>query len=331
MTAQKELLILFTCGLLLASGLYVQKTRGEKSDGEVGVTAREVSATSTIFFTGDVMLSRDVARQMTLHDDFLFPFRLIASTTRAADLTIGNLEGPISDRGINQGSIYSFRDDPRVVAGLSFAGFDAMVLANNHIADWGRVALSDTVSILNNGGIRTIGAGRNEEEANNAFIVDIKGTKVAIVAYTNLYPNSFSAYGSTPGISHSSEEVMTTTVRGLRAKADVIVVAMHWGEEYETHSNAYQERIGRMLIDAGADLVVGTHPHVVQEIERYKNGWVAYSLGNFVFDQNFSDEVRNGIIVRLTIGDRHILAIDEIPISINSYYQPQIDIKKIPA
>ncbi len=328
--ARRSLFLFFVCGLLIA-GLYARHTEGERNKAGEAAEPEKIVATSTIYFTGDVMLSRDVARQMKLHNDFSFPFRLIASSTRGADLTIGNLEGPISDRGVNQGSIYSFRDDPRVVAGLSFAGFDAMVLANNHIADWGRVALSDTVSILNNGGIRTIGAGRNEEEANNAFIVDIKGTKVAIVAYTNLYPNSFSAYGSTPGISHSSEEVMTTTVRGLRAKADVIVVAMHWGEEYETHSNAYQERIGRMLIDAGADLVVGTHPHVVQEIERYKNGWIAYSLGNFVFDQNFSDEVRNGIIVRLTIGDRHNLAIDEIPISINSYYQPQIDIKKIPA
>ncbi len=330
MTARRSLLIFFGCGLLVA-GLYARHTEGEK--GRVGEAAKfeETAATSTIYFTGDIMLSRDVARQMKFHDDFSFPFRLIASSTRNANLTIGNLEGPISDKGINQGSIYSFRDDPRAAAGLSFAGFDAMVLANNHIFDWGRAALSDTVSILNSGGIRTIGAGRNEREANSAFVVDIKGTKVAIVAYTNLYPDSFFAHGDVPGISQSSEEAMAATVRELRTKADVIVVAMHWGEEYETHSNAYQERIGRMLIDAGADAVVGTHPHVVQEIERYKNGWIAYSLGNFVFDQNFSDEVRNGIILRLILGGGHLRSMDALPISINRYYQPQINIKKLPA
>ena len=315
------------CGLLVI-GLYARYTKGEMSEVP---ESEGVTATSTIYFTGDIMLSRDVARQMKLHNDFSFPFHLIASSTRNADLTVGNLEGPISDRGINQGSIYSFRDDPRVAAGLSFAGFDAMILANNHIVDWGRVALSDTVSILNSAGIRTIGAGRNEEEANAAFIADIKGTKVAIVAYTNLYPDSFDANGDIPGISHSSENAMAATLRELRTKADIIIVAMHWGEEYEAHSNAYQERIGRMLIDEGASLVVGTHPHVVQEVERYKAGWIAYSLGNFVFDQNFSDEVRNGIILRLTISDGRIRAIDEIPISINRYYQPQLDIKKLPA
>lgn len=319
------------CGLLLAFGLYAQKTEGERSGGEIGPMAKERHATSTILFTGDIMLSRDVARQMRLHDDFLFPFRLIASSTRAADLTIGNLEGPISERGVNQGSIYSFRDDPRTVAGLSFAGFDAMALANNHIFDWGRTALSDTVSILNDDGIRTMGAGRNEEEANAAFVSDVQGTKVAMVSYTDLYPDSFSAHGDVPGISESSEEAMVAAVRGLREKADVVVVAMHWGEEYEIHSNAHQKRIGRMLIDAGADLVVGTHPHVVQEVEHYKNGWIAYSLGNFVFDQNFSNEVKRGAMVRVVLSGGRIRAVDEIPIELNKDYQPQIDVKKIPA
>ena len=319
-------ILLFLCALLFVFGLRARKTEGERSN-----VSEEVHATSTILFTGDIMLSRDVARQMRLRDDFLFPFRLIASSTRAADLTIGNLEGPISDKGVNQGSIYSFRDDPRTVAGLSFAGFDALILANNHIFDWGRGALSDTVTLLRGAGIHTIGAGRNKEEANRAFIIDIKRTKVAIVAYTGLYPGSFIAHGDVPGISQASDESMVATVKDLRAKADVVVVAMHWGEEYETHPNANQKRIGRMLIDAGADVVVGTHPHVVQEVERYKNGWIAYSLGNFVFDQNFSNEVRRGAILRMVLDDGRVDAVDEIPIEMNEYYQPHIGVKKLPA
>ena len=330
MTVRRSLLIFFACGLLVV-GLYARHTEGEKGLISEVPKSEEIAATSTIYITGDIMLSRDVARQMKLHDDFSFPFRLIASSTRDADLTVGNLEGPISDKGVNQGSIYSFRDDPRAVAGLSFAGFDVMVLANNHIFDWGRAALSDTVSILNREGIRAIGAGRNEEEANSAFVADLKGTKIAIVAYTNLYPDSFFAHGNVPGISQSSEEAMAARITELRTKADIIVVAMHWGEEYEVRSNAYQERIGRMLIDAGANVVVGTHPHVVQEVERYKDGWIAYSLGNFVFDQNFSNEVERGAILRIVVSGGRVRTVDEIPIEMNKDYQPQIDVKKIPA
>ncbi|MEK7089479.1 MAG: CapA family protein, partial [Patescibacteria group bacterium] len=304
------------CGLFFVGFFGVALTYGEGTEPiESAMVARDT--TSTLLFVGDIMLSRDVDRQIKKHNDFTFPFWNIASTTRDADFVFGNLEGPVSDKGENQGSIYSFRDDPKTIEGLRFAGFDALSLANNHIFDWGRIALTDTVSRLNGVDIKTVGAGKNEAEANAPLIVNVKDTKIALLAFTNLYPESFWAKSDTAGISRFAENEIAEKIKELRKVADVVVVSMHWGEEYETRANAEQQRLGRVFIDAGTDIVVGHHPHVVQELEHYKNGWIAYSLGNFIFDQNFSDETRTGAMLEVKLKNKHIESVRERIITIN--------------
>ncbi len=290
----------------------------------------------TLLFAGDIMLSRGVANQIKKHQDVRWPFLKIATTTREADLTFGNLEGPISDRGENQGSIYSFRSSPEVIEGLSFAGFDVLSLANNHIWDWGKDALIDTITMLEHSGLKGVGAGENYQEANAPVIKEIGSTgssqvKVAFLAYTDLYPKSLEAHSTssgqaTPGISSFELEKAKTDIQQLKSLklADIIVVSFHWGEEYKTEANESQKRIARELIDAGADLIIGHHSHVVQEIEQYQNGWIAYSLGNFIFDQNFSKETVEGLMLEVVIKNKKISEVSPIKIKINSAFQPEV-------
>lgn len=278
-------------------------------------------------FTGDIMLARGVRRRIDrFGGDFRFPFLLIADELRQYDLTFGNLENPISARGRNVGSIYSFRADPRVIEGLKFGGFDIVSLANNHIWDWSRDALADTVSLLAEAGIESVGAGENEARANDFMVLRLgeDGLTVAFLAYTTLYPRGLEAWGETPGVSHNDIDAMRTAIARARSAADLIVVSMHWGVEYKTSAGLEQRNLGRALIDAGADLVVGHHPHVAQELERYGAGWIAYSLGNFVFDQNFSKDTMRGKVLEVSVQGGKITEARLRDVFLNSNFQPAL-------
>jgi len=275
-----------------------------------------------LLFVGDIMLSRNIGEIITRTSPE-FPFEKIAAVTNAADITIGNLEGPISNRGMNQGSEYSFRADPDVAAGLKFAGFDLLSLANNHIWDWGTAALADTLQILEDNEIQFVGAGRTEAEANTPAIIEKNGLTLAFLSYTNLYPKSLFAKGSNPGVSAWDPDKIIETTSALKHSSDLVVILLHWGEEYETQTRTDQRSWARELIEAGADLVVGHHPHVVQEIEQYKQGWIAYSLGNFVFDQNF-DATRRGLVLAVNVKAHGIDSVRPMEIQFTENFQPEV-------
>lgn len=294
-----------------------------------GASKREENTEATLLFAGDIMLSRAVGDVIKKTNDPTFPFLKIKEYLDKADLRFANLEGPISDQGANQGSIYSFRDDPKAVQGLTYAGFNVLSVANNHILDWGRDALTQTIEFLEVNRIVPVGAGRNEPEANDPKIVEVKNNQIIFLGYTNLLPKSLNARGTTPGLSTFDLKKVTDTIRELKSfnQANVIIVSMHWGEEYQAYASAEQKRIAHALIDAGADLIVGHHPHVVQEFERYKEGWIAYSLGNFVFDQNFSsgiDETERALILKVTAAENKILKVELVPMWINGDFQPEV-------
>jgi poly-gamma-glutamate capsule biosynthesis protein CapA/YwtB (metallophosphatase superfamily) len=289
---------------------------------EAPVVSENKSEPLTLLFVGDIMLSRNIGDIITRTRPE-FPFEKISVVTRDADVTIGNLEGPISSRGTNQGSEYSFRADPKVTAGLKFAGFDILSLANNHIWDWGTNALIDTVQILEDNDILFVGAGRTELEANQPVFVEKNGVNVAFLSYTNLYPPSLWAKGSNPGVSAWDPDDIVKTIQALERSSDITVVLLHWGEEYKTKASKDQNFLARSFVDAGADLVVGHHPHVVQEVERHGNAWIAYSLGNFVFDQNF-DDTRRGLMLRAVITSDGIRSVEPIEIRFTDSFQPYV-------
>lgn len=276
----------------------------------------------SLFFVGDVMLSRDIARKIQINGDQKFPFLSVAEHLSSADIAVGNLEGPISSRGKNQGSIYSFRANPEVLEGIQYAGFDLFSLANNHIFDWGRDAIKDTMSILSSSSIYFSGVGKNYEEANTPTVINKNGYSVAFLSLTNLYPKTLFATKDALGISEYDEVKILERIITMRKENDVVVILLHWGDEYKTNSNDAQKKFGRELIDAGADIVVGHHPHVAQEIEKYKNGIIAYSLGNFVFDQGFSKETMKGLALDVRCTEIHTCSARPIEVLINSDFQP---------
>ncbi|MEK7635680.1 MAG: CapA family protein [Patescibacteria group bacterium] len=280
----------------------------------------------TMVFVGDIMLDRGVEAIIGNYENYRYPFLKTFEILKSADLAFGNLEGPISKNGEKQGSIYSFRFEPQAIDGLKFAGFDVLSLANNHILDYGRKALEDTVLILKENSIIPIGAGENYLEANSPIIKEISGVKIAFLSYALMNPKSYEASKDYSGISSFELERVENEVKMIKTLsiADIVVVSFHWGEEYQTRSNKKQQEIGRALAEAGADLIIGHHPHVVQELERYKNSWIAYSLGNFIFDQNFSDETMNGLMLKAEIQDKKIKIVEPIDLKIGGDFQPQI-------
>lgn len=280
---------------------------------------------ATMLFVGDIMLSRSVALRMREHDDMLYPFRLAADTLRAADITFGNLENPVSLRGVKVGSIYSFRANPNVLEGVSFAGFDALSVANNHMWDYGREAFLDTLDYLKEEGILAVGGGKDYEEAHAPKVLTAGDAKVAFLGYTDLISKTLGKPESAPAIARPDIETIKADIARAKEEADLVVVSFHWGDEYQTKHNTEQEELAHEVIDAGANIVVGHHPHVVQELEGYNGGYIAYSLGNFIFDQPFSEETMKGAVLEITLKGKEIADAGLLPISINDTFQPSFD------
>jgi poly-gamma-glutamate capsule biosynthesis protein CapA/YwtB (metallophosphatase superfamily) len=318
-------LLIILAILVVSFGVFLASSRETQRSFEIDSLFLEEPETYTLLFVGDIMLERGVdwRNQRYGTGEPTYPFKLIADALKETDLTIGNLEGPISDKGVRVGSIYSFRMDPKYIEGLKFAGFDVLSLANNHMLDYTAAALTDTVERLRIAGIGTAGVGKNYGEANAAHIEELPdGTRIAFLSYTNLMPDSFKAGPNSPGLSDDNLSIVQNSIDEIRNSADIIVLLWHWGDEYQTQSHPREQEIARTLIDAGADLIVGHHPHVAQEIETYSGKTIAYSLGNFIFDQDFSEETMKGLMLEVKVKEGQIISASPIPISINSSFQP---------
>ena len=282
----------------------------------------------TLLFAGDIMLDRGVKYMVDKYGqgDYGFPFLKISEEIKEADLAIANLESQISDKGEKQGSIYSFRAEPGAIEGLISAGFDILSLANNHSFDYGKEALQDSLSRLIDANISPIGAG-SESQAFSPTIKTVDKTKFAFFAYADESPSSWKAKGESFGIASISKENLERIKQDIKlAKdlADIVIVYFHWGEEYAKEPTSEQTDFAKAVIDAGADLVVGSHPHVVQKSEIYNGHQIFYSLGNFVFDQGFSKETLEGEILEVTIQDKKIKKVSPTKIKINEFFQPEI-------
>ncbi len=289
----------------------------------------------SLVLVGDIMLDRGVEYMMEKEGkaDFKFPFLKIADDLKEADILFGNLEGPISDKGDKVGSIYSFRAKPEIIEGLNYAGFNMLSLANNHAFDYGRKALEDTLTRLKNADIDYVGAGFIATETYSAVIKEIRGIKVGFLAYTNLGSPYWKSTEDSSGISWvdlDNIEKIKKDVKLAKQNSDILIVSLHSGEEYTQTPSQFQIDFSKMAIDAGADLVVGHHPHVVQKSEAYPStgsgqvGWIFYSLGNFIFDQSFSEETMKGEIVKVFIENNKIKEVISVDIKINNFFQPEI-------
>jgi poly-gamma-glutamate synthesis protein (capsule biosynthesis protein) len=280
--------------------------------------------TVRLLFAGDTMLSRSVGDMMARRNDWTWPFTAIASVTRGADLMFLNLESVLSDRGEPHGCGYCFRADPRAIAGLAFAGVDIVSVANNHAWDYGRAALEHSLALLASGSIDAVGAGQTASASREPVIRSVGRTRIAYLASTDILPVSAQATDKLAGVNLYEPSRMAADIARARTRADVVVVSFHTGVEYEPLRSELQQRIYRAAIDAGADLVVGHHPHVVQDWERYRGGWIFYSLGNFVFDQSWSPQTQRGALLSVTVEDGRIADASLIPVDISGQYRVSV-------
>lgn len=265
----------------------------------------------TIAFVGDVMLDDTPGRVVRSGRD---PFAHVAHWLRDADVRVANLEAIVATTGQPvPGKPYTFRAHPRVLKPLA-RHVDAVGLANNHAGDYGPVALADTLRRLDAAGIRRFGAGHTLAEAHEPLIVERNGLRVALLAYNEFMPRSFEADVDQPGIAWSENEQVTRDIARARAvhRADLVIPFMHWGWEREPHTTVRQQQLARRMIDAGADAVVGGHPHVTQGADTYKGKPIIWSLGNFVFDGFDFPPARTGWVLRMAVDRRGVQSWDTV-------------------
>jgi poly-gamma-glutamate synthesis protein (capsule biosynthesis protein) len=243
---------------------------------------------------GDVMLDRGIRKQIELHN-VDYPFARISDLVSSFDLAFCNLECPISARGASTGKIYCFRADTQFFAGVQNAGFDIFSLANNHTIDWGRIACMDTKELIERASLFGIGAGETQKQAQQAVIVTKNNLKLAFIAAIGPPLEGLVWRKDRPGPSQPTLEELCAEITRIRDSVDFVIVSLHWGVEYQHIPQPQQVLWARRLVDTGADLICGHHPHVLQSIEKYKDRIILYSLGNFVFDQHKLYQRQTGI------------------------------------
>lgn len=280
----------------------------------------------TLIAVGDIMLSRNVEQKMIKYSDWLYPFRETYQVTTKGDIVFGNLESPlIAGPIVNTGTMV-FRADPKAVAGLNYGGFNILSLANNHIKNYGLAGIEKTITTLDTASIKHAGAGLNDSAARQPAIMEIRGRKIGFLAYTQsgFTPASYEATATQSGSPFLNEQTLINDLEKLKPQVDIMIVSMHAGVEYTLAPSAKQKSFARTAIDHGALLVIGHHPHVVEPMEKYKGGYIFYSLGNFIFDQMWSEETREGAIATITITGTEITDVQLTPIKIYDYSQPRI-------
>ncbi|NLB18729.1 MAG: CapA family protein [Syntrophomonadaceae bacterium] len=299
--------------------------QGESETLPPEIPVEEPSLEVSLLAVGDVMLARKVERLTQANGD-TYPFIKISSHLKEADLTFGNLESPLSDRGTPlPGKGIQFRARPQLAQTLQESGFNVLSVANNHSLDYDAPAFLDTIELLRGAGVLTAGGGQDLTEARQPVIIEKNGLKVGILAYTDFadiffdysYRRSFEATDERSGVAPLREEMILADLEELRPYVDVAIVSLHWGTEYSPVPDKSQQVLGRALLDGGADLIIGHHPHIIQGFEKYKNGLIAYSLGNFIFDQNQHVYTREGLILEVSLNPEGLGEIQVRPVFID--------------
>ena len=280
----------------------------------------------TIAAVGDIMLGHR-AEPYLVKEGPAYPFVHVLAVLRQAHLVIGNLESPISARGTAvENKQFTLRVGPVAVEALKSAGIRVVTLANNHILDFGPQALQDTLAILGENGILFAGAGMDLDDARAPAFLKVGDRTIAFLSYSLTFPLDFYASAGRPGTAPGYREYVRKDIRKARPLADLVVVSFHWGAELMASAKDYQQDLGRRSIDWGADLVLGHHPHVLQELEIYRGRLIAYSLGNFVFGSE-SDKTNSSMILLCTFKGKALVRVEAVPLDVNNYrvaYQPRI-------
>lgn len=247
-----------------------------------------------LVFGGDVILARGVADAARRKNDPASPMRDMAEVFSKADIAFVNLESPFWDKKPYGNSELIFRAEPQMIAALKHGGIDVVSTANNHARDCYGQGVGFTLAWLKQNGIAVAGSGENAEVAHAGTVLERNGWRFGYLGYTFDQSNG-NHFDIDPRIAMLDAEQMRRDVALLKRRAEVVIVSMHAGAEYWTRQHPIQTAFAHAAIEAGAKVVVGHHPHVVQPVERYRGGIIFYSLGNLVFDQR-RKETQEGLV-----------------------------------
>lgn len=265
--------------------------------------------------TGDVIPARGVNIRTVNFNNFIWPYEKTVDVVKDADITFINLETPLLKNCLIINVGFTFCGNARNIEGLIYAGVDVASLANNHAGNFGKVGIDETVKLLGDNGILVTGV-------DGSVVKNVGGVTFAFLGYNDI--------GKQSVVSQAQEEKIRSEIAQAKKEADIVVVTFHWGAEYRSQPDERQKYLGHLTIDAGADLVIGNHPHWIQPIEFYKGKLITYAHGNFVFDQMWSEETKKGVLGRYTFYDKDLVDVEYFPIYIEDFGQPRFmtDVEK---
>jgi poly-gamma-glutamate synthesis protein (capsule biosynthesis protein) len=279
--------------------------------------------TVSLVFAGDIVLDDTAGEMIARGED---PMASFSSVFASADIRIANLECVVATTGNAGEKNFTFRAHPRTLSVLK-RHVDALGLANNHSGDFGREAFAEMLVLLKQAGLAQFGGGNNLSEAHTPLIIERKGLRIAFLGYNEFMPRSFEADFDAPGVAWSEDEQVVDDIRKARSvyRADLVIPVMHWGWENELTANDRQRQLARVMVDAGADAVIGGHPHVTQDIEHYRGKPIVYSVGNFVMKETDNDNQRRGWVLRLSLDKQGVRGFDTHAAKINFEGIPTLD------
>ena len=281
--------------------------------------AQEVS----LVFAGDTVLDDTAGQRIEQGGD---PFAPFETYLKQADIRIANLECVVATQGEANEKMYTFRAHPRVLPVLK-KHFDAVTLANNHSGDFGPVAFAEMLQLLKRAQLAQVGGGMNLKQAHAPLVFDRHGLRIAVLSYNEFHPRSFEAGHDLPGVAWSEDQQVVADIKAARLlhRADLVIPIMHWGWENERQANARQRQLAQRMIDAGADAVIGGHPHVTQDIAVYRGKPVIFSVGNFVMKETDNEFQRKGWVLKLYLDKRGVTRFETLPVKIDMEGLPTID------
>ncbi|MCX7745520.1 MAG: CapA family protein [Clostridia bacterium] len=283
--------------------------------------------TLRITAVGDILLGRGVGGRLQKDKKgYIYPFEKVVHYLKEGDIVFGNLEEPITSSqhgllGIREGGKYVLKNEVEAFNGIKYAGFNLLNLANNHILDYYDIGLNDTIRILDQNQIAHSGAGKDLEEARKLAIIEKKGVKVGMLSYTDmsevLYkgnpPIRFRAEKDRYGVAPRNYDYIREDIEKAKGQVDLLIISLHWGKEESFDVLPEQVEMSHKLLDQGADIILGHHPHQFQGIEIYKGKPIIYSLGNFIFDQN-DPENQEAFILQMDFEKKRLTNFYAIPI-----------------
>jgi len=275
-----------------------------------------------VIYVGDIMVDDLPGKYI---EDGKDPFAEFRETFEKADLVVGNLECVVGMKGSPEDKPWTFQAHPRVVPILAHH-FDALSVANNHTGDYGKEAFLETLELLQ-GKVAYFGGGKNLSEARKPLLLEKKGIRFALLGYNEFKPRSFAATETTPGCAWAVDEHVLADLRTARDehKADIVIPYMHWGREGEPDPSDRQKDFSKQMIDAGATVVIGAHPHIVQGTDVYKDKLIVYSLGNFVFDDFEEPSAFLGWVLRMRFNRQGLVNWDTLIARIDKQGIPHLN------